>query len=187
VRLCGSPGRGMLAVEADRMSRPGIRGFSDREVGRASSSAHEERGTKTTWTWLVAPTLALAVLVASGCAGTGSSPMPLPPAKMLQPPDLASLAGEWHGTLRGSGGPNPAAGRSAVGTMTLAPDGSYTTNVSGQPGAGKARIEGGKIVFEGSATRGTATFYEGDGRRILKGEGTWVGFPANTEFELTKR
>jgi hypothetical protein len=113
--------------------------------------------------------------------------MPLPPAKTLQPADLASLAGQWHGTLRASAGPTPSAGRSAVGSMTMAPDGSYTTNVSGQPGSGNARIEGGKIVFEGSAIRGTATLHEGGGRRILKGEGTWVGFPASAEFELTKR
>jgi hypothetical protein len=143
---------------------------------------------KTRIRWSGAVALAVAVILAGGCAGTGTSAMPLPPAKMLQPSDLASLAGEWHGTLRGSGGPNPAAGRSAVGSMTLAPDGSYTTNVSGHPGAGKARIEGGKVVFEGSATRGTATLYEGGGRRVLKGEGTWVGgFPGNNEFELTKR
>jgi hypothetical protein len=106
---------------------------------------------------------------------------------MLQSADLASLAGEWHGTIRGSGGSNPAAGRSAIGTVTLAPDGSYTTNVSGHPGAGKARIEGGQLVFEGSATRGTATLHEGDGRRVLKGTGSWVGFTGSSEFELTKR
>jgi hypothetical protein len=137
--------------------------------------------------WSGSWALAVAVMLASGCAGTGTPAMPLPPAKVLQPTDLASLAGEWHGTLRGSGGANPAAGRSAVGSMTMAPDGSYTTNVSGQLGAGKAWIEGGKIVFEGSATRGTATLHEGGGRRVLKGEGTWVGFTGNNEFELTKR
>jgi hypothetical protein len=138
----------------------------------------------------VGPALVIAVMLASGCAGTGMSApaTPLPPAKMLQASDLASLAGEWHGTFRGSGGPNPAAGRSAVGSLTIAPDGSYTTNFSGNLGAGKARIEGGKLVFEGSATRGVATLHEGGGRRVLKGEGTFVGgFPGNNEFELTKR
>jgi hypothetical protein len=48
----------------------------------------------------------------------------------------------------------------------------YEENVSGLPGSGKARIEGGKIVFEGSNTRGTATLHEGDGRRVPKGQGT---------------
>jgi hypothetical protein len=142
---------------------------------------------KRMWSGVLA--LVIAALFAGGCAGTGTSTaMPLPPAKTLQPADLASLAGEWHGTFRGSGGPNPASGRSAVGTVTIAPDGSYTTNFSGNLGAGKARIEGGKVVLEGSAARGVATLHEGGGRRVLKGEGTFIGgFPGNNEFELTKR
>jgi hypothetical protein len=116
------------------------------------------------------------------------SAMPLPAAKTLQPADLASLAGEWQGTLKGATGTGPAsAGRPASGRVTVSPDGSYTSNVNNLPGSGKARIDGGKLVFEGSGTRGTATLHEGDGRRVLKGEGTWVGFDGNTEFELTKR
>jgi hypothetical protein len=130
--------------------------------------------------------LALAVILVSGCAGTSTPAAPLPPAKMLQPSDLPSLAGEWRGTLKGAPGAGGFAGRSADGRVTIAPDGSYTTNVSGVPGVGKARILGGQIVFEGSNTRGTAMLHEGGGRRVLKGEGTWVGFDARSEFELTK-
>lgn len=45
--------------------------------------------------WAGGLTLTLFVLLASGCASTGASTaMPLPPAKMLQAGDLASLAGE---------------------------------------------------------------------------------------------
>ena len=62
--------------------------------------------------------------------------------------------------------------------MTIAPDGSYTTNIDGNPGVGKGRIEGGKVIFEGSATRGVATLHEADGRRVLKGEGTGSGTTA---------
>ena len=52
--------------------------------------------------------LTLIVLLVSGCASTA---MPLPPAKMLQAGDLASLAGEWQGTLRGVvGGRGPSRG-----------------------------------------------------------------------------
>jgi hypothetical protein len=137
--------------------------------------------------WSGGLALAVTVMLAGGCAGTGTSAMPLPPAKTLQPSDLASLAGEWGGTLKATMGTGPLAGRSAFARVTVAPDGSYASNISGQPGAGKARIEGGKIVFEGSVTRGTATLHEGDGRRVLKGAGTWVGFDGNSEFELTKR
>lgn len=131
--------------------------------------------------------LLVAAILANGCASTGTSTMPLPPAKMLQPSDLAGLAGEWYGTLKGAPGSGSFQGRSADGRVTIAPDGSYTTNVSGVPGVGKARIEAGKIIFEGSNTRGTGTLHEGGGRRVLKGEGTWVGFNAASEFELTKR
>jgi hypothetical protein len=133
--------------------------------------------------------VALAVLVAAGCAGTGTGTQaanPLPPAKALQPADLASLAGEWEGTIEGGGSPFTGR-RTSLARVTVAPDGSYTSNISGQPGAGKGRIEGGKVVFEGSATRGVATYHEGDGRRVLKGEGTWVGFDGRSAFELTKR
>ena len=129
--------------------------------------------------------LTLIVLLVSGCASTA---MPLPPAKMLQAGDLASLAGEWQGTLRGVvGGTGPLAGRAANARVTIAPDGSYTTNIDGNPGVGKGRIEGGKVIFEGSATRGVATLHEADGRRVLKGEGTWVGYDGQSAFELTKR
>ena len=132
--------------------------------------------------------LTLIVLVASGCASTGpSTAMPLPPAKMLQAGDLASLAGEWQGTLRGVVGTGPLQGRTAHARVTVAPDGSFTSNIDGNPGAGKGRIEGGKVVFEGSITRGVATLHEGDGRRVLKGEGTWVGYDGRSAFELTKR
>jgi hypothetical protein len=138
--------------------------------------------------WSAGLSLALVLTLASGCAGTGTSTAtPLPPAKMLQASDLAGLAGEWRGTLRGVGTTGPLQGRTANARVTVAPDGSFTSNIDGNPGVGKARIEGGKIVFEGSVTRGTATLHEGDGRRILKGEGTWVGLDGNSAFELTKR
>jgi hypothetical protein len=131
--------------------------------------------------------LLLPVLLVGGCAGTGTPAMPLPPARVLQPSDLASLAGEWQGTLRGTVGIGHHPGRSAAGRVTVLPDGSYTSNVDGAPGVGKARIEGVWVVFEGSTTRGTATLHEGGGRRVLKGEGTWVGLDGRTEFELTQR
>jgi hypothetical protein len=71
--------------------------------------------------------------------------------------------------------------------LNLAPDGSYTTTIDGVPGVGRGRIEGGRIVFEGSVARGVATLHEGDGRRVLVGEGTWVGFAGNSSFQLTKQ
>jgi hypothetical protein len=113
---------------------------------------------------------------------------PLPAAKALQASDLAGLAGEWQGTLRGTATTGPAsAGRTANLRVTIAPDGSFTSNIDGVPGTGRGRIEGGRILFEGSAARGSAALHEGGGRRVLVGEGTWVGFPGNGAFQVTKR
>ena len=132
-------------------------------------------------------TVVLLAVVASGCASMERSATPLPPAKTLQAADMASLAGEWQGTLRGVGGRGPAQGRTANARVTVAPDGSFTTNIDGRPGAGTSRIMGGNIVFEGSTTRGTATLHEGGGRRVLVGRGTLVGFDGESAFELTPR
>jgi hypothetical protein len=138
--------------------------------------------------WLGGLALVVAGLVGSGCAKRTTSTAQLPPAKTLQPADMASLAGEWQGTLRGTGTTGPAAaGRSANLRVTIAPDGSFTSNIDGVPGTGRGRIEGGRIVFEGSTARGTAMLHEGDGRRMLVGEGTWVGFTGNSAFQLTRR
>ena len=132
--------------------------------------------------------VAAGIALLGGCAGTGpsSAARPLPPAKALQPADLASLAGEWGGTLQGVSG-QLAGRRTSLVRVTVAPDGSFTSNIDGVPGVGKARIADGKILFEGSSNRGTATLHEGDGRRVIAGQGTWVGFPGESAFEITKR
>lgn len=138
--------------------------------------------------WVGRLALAVAVALAGGCAGTETqTAMSLPPAKMLQASDLAGLAGEWRGTLRGVGTTGPLPGRTANLRVMVAPDGSFTSNVDGVPGQGKGRIEGGKILFEGSTARGAATLHEGGGRRVITGQGTWVGFEGNAAFEVTKR
>jgi hypothetical protein len=139
--------------------------------------------------WAASLTLVVTLMVAGGCASRekAAASAALPPAKALQPADVASLAGEWQGTLRGVGSSGPLPGRTANARVTVAPDGSYTSNIDGVPGVGKGWIEGGKIRFEGSTTRGTATLHEGGGRRVIVGEGTWVGFEGNSAFELTKR
>jgi hypothetical protein len=137
--------------------------------------------------------VAVTAVLSSGCgsmsksSSTTAAATALPPAKALQPGDLASLAGEWEGTLRGKAGTGPLAGQSTPVKVTVAPDGSYTTSIQGRPGAGMARIADGKVNFAGSTTRGTATLHEGGGRRVLRGEGTWVGFDGESSFELTKR
>ena len=142
--------------------------------------------------WMVGLTLALAGALIGGCAMSMDVPSggaALPPAKTLQPGDMASLAGDWQGSLQGSGSPGAAAsaGRRANLRVTIAPDGKFTSNIDGTPGAGSGRIENGRIVFEGSASRGVATLHEGGGRQVLVGEGTWIGFMGNSAFQITKR
>jgi hypothetical protein len=115
------------------------------------------------------------------------SAAPLPPAKMLQPGDLPSLAGDWEGDARFAKGAGDFTGPRASVKLTVAPDGSYTSNMDGNQGVGKASIQNGRVVFQGTNTKGTATLHEGDGRRVLKGEGSWVGRQGETAFELTKK
>jgi hypothetical protein len=139
--------------------------------------------------WGVCLTLLVTAVALGGCTGMEkrAASQALPPAKALGAGDLASLAGEWHGTLRGVGSAGPLPGRTANLRVTVAPDGSFTSNIDGTPGVGKGRIENGKVVFEGSTARGTGTLHEGGGQRVLVGQGTWVGFEGQAAFELTKR
>ena len=134
-------------------------------------------------------TLAVAMALGAGCAqmkAAAPAPESLPPARTLQSADLAGLAGEWEGMLTGAGLGAQSGGRANV-RVTVAPDGAFTATVDGQPGLGKARIQDGNVVFEGSTTRGTATLYEGGGRRVLRGQGTFVGIDGESVFEVTKR
>ena len=67
--------------------------------------------------------LIVSMMCVAGCASPRTS-VPLPPAKMLQAADLASLACEWQGTWRASRGSSPAgAGLFLSGSVTFAPDG----------------------------------------------------------------
>ena len=100
--------------------------------------------------WGVGLALVAIVMVVGGCAGREMSSAPLPPAKALQPADLAGLAGEWQGTLRGYRDDGARVrGRTANLRVTVAPDGSFTSNIDGVPGVGKGRIEGGQDPLRG--------------------------------------
>jgi hypothetical protein len=66
-------------------------------------------------------------------------------------------------------------------------DGNFTSNLGGQPGTGSFRVVDGKAVYEGANMRGTATLHGTGKDRVLKGEGTWVGSPGQSSFELRRR
>jgi hypothetical protein len=79
------------------------------------------------------------------------------------------------------------ANRSANLRVSVKPDGSWTSHIDGTPQEGTGRIEGGKLILEGSAARGTGTLHEGGGRSVIVGQGTWVGVEGEVAFEVTKQ
>ena len=78
-------------------------------------------------------------------------------------------------------------GPSIGGTVSIKEDGTFTSNLGGQPGAGTFRIADGKAMYEGSTMRGTATLHGSGADQVLRGEGTWAGSPGQSKFELRRR
>lgn len=131
---------------------------------------------------LSAAVLGAVLLVAAGCASTPVAPLSAPiPITSFQ-----AVAGEWKGTITGTLGAGSFAGSAYPARVTIAPDGSFTSVVNGQPGQGKGEIKDGKIVFDGSNTRGTATLHDRAGQPVLRGEGTLVGATGWSVFEATR-
>jgi hypothetical protein len=128
--------------------------------------------------------LLVAVALLSGCATT--PPAALPPAVTLQPGDLKSLAGEWEGSVTGSRA-GTFDGPRISGTMSVKEDGSFTSNLSGQPGSGTLRIVDGKVHYEGANMRGTATLHGTGKDQVLMGQGTWVGSDGQSSVEMKRR
>ena len=128
------------------------------------------------WTHSIAlvPVAVLALFVA-GCASSqgprtyGSTPAASPAGA---PNDLSVLAGTWQGFAVSSGASSPA-------TVTVNPDGSYTSMLGGVTGRGTLRVIDGAIVTTGhlsgsafgSERRTTAALRQKDGRTVLVGEG----------------
>jgi hypothetical protein len=128
---------------------------------------------------------AAGLVLAAACA---TALPPLSPPKTLQPGDIRSLAGQWEGSATGNVGPAPFMGSAFHSVqLTLAEDGSFRSIVDGKLGQGTARIADGRIVFEGSLTRGTATIHERAGRPVMRGDGTLIGIQGWSAFELTRK
>jgi hypothetical protein len=128
----------------------------------------------------------LLLMVAALLAGCATTPAPQPPARTLQAGDVKGLAGEWEGTVTGSRS-GTFDGPRIGGTVSIKEDGTFTTNLGGQPGMGTFRIVDGKAVYEGANMRGTATVYGSGKDQVMKGEGTWVGSTGQSSFELRRR
>src|SRR5262249_52915724 len=121
----------------------------------------------------------------AGCAASPPA-APLPPATAIQPGDVKSLAGNWEGYVTGSRS-GTFDGPRILGHVSIKEDGTFTSNLGGAPGAGTFRIVDGKAVYEGANMRGTAALYGSGAQQVLKGEGTWVGSPGQSSFELRRR
>lgn len=126
--------------------------------------------------------LGAVLLGVAACATTPAAPLSAPmPISSFQ-----AIAGEWRGTISGTIGAGSFAGSGFPVRVTVAPDGSFTSTINGMPGQGAGRIQDGKVVFEGSSTRGTATLHERGGQPVLRGEGTLVGMNGWSTFEVTR-
>jgi hypothetical protein len=64
-------------------------------------------------------------------------------------PGIAAYAGRWHGTLWETGG-SLYQGSSTI-DVSLAEDGSWTGQIGSAPASGTARLEGNRLVVEGTA------------------------------------
>lgn len=137
--------------------------------------------------WLIRQLLlgGLVLAVAVGCASTAP---PLSSPKTLQPADMASLAGQWQGNITGALGSSGTFGRGFnTLQLTVDRDGAFRSNINGVPGQGTIRIVDGKIVYEGSGSRGSATLHEREGRQVIRGDGTLVGAHGWSTFEVTRQ
>ena len=127
------------------------------------------------------------VLVAAmigGCASAGT-------ARKLTAADASLLPGLWQGTV------NPPGGSTMVpGTLTIRPDGTYTTEAGAFSSTGKVEIKDGFVQFVSTGgtgplaageRSGSAVFMDRDTRWGLAGSGhAAIAGPFNFDFSKAK-
>lgn len=102
--------------------------------------------------------LLLAVGVLVGCAAT-----PLPPARALDRTDLPRLAGTWEWASR------------------------WETPAVLGGGPVRVRLDSGRLAFETARATGIMTLHEGEGWRVLAGEGQERTGGRTFSFRLAQR
>ncbi len=127
--------------------------------------------------------LLVTLALLTGCA----TPVPLPPARMLQAGDLKSLAGEWEGSAKGTPGQGAYGGPGLSATVVVKEDGTFTSNMGGVPGVGTWQIVDGKVSYQGSTMRGIGTLYGSGAEEVFKGEGTVTGMVGQSSVELRRK
>ena len=127
--------------------------------------------------------VALVVWAVTGCASQGVQ-------KKLTPGDAALLPGTWGGTV------NPPGTTGMVpGSLTIRPDGTYSTNAGAYSTSGKAEIKDGFVQFFSTAGSGGMGAGDRSGSAVLMDrDTTWAlvgsghastGGPFS--FEFTKK
>ena len=134
---------------------------------------------KTHWLFIVA----LVALAITGCASQGVQ-------KKLTAGDASLLTGTWGGTV------NPPGTTGMVpGSLTIRPDGTYSTNAGAYSTSGKAEIKDGFVQFFSTAGSGAMGAGDRSGSAVLMDrDTTWAlvgsghastGGPFS--FEFTKK
>jgi hypothetical protein len=106
------------------------------------------------------------VLIASALAGCASSGT----AKPLTAADAALLPGVWQGTVTAPGG-----SARQPGTLTVRPDGTYTTEAGAFSSTGKLEIKDGVVHFVSTSGTGALGAGQRSGTASLRDQTTsWV-------------
>ena len=125
--------------------------------------------------WIMSSSIGLLALLAVGCASTKTSSTPSTPSTPSASPaptNVASLAGVWRGWMEGSGTTSPV-------TVTVKPDGTYTSEIGGTIGSGSFKVANGVITTSGHLSgsalgadrASTAQLGTKDGKPAIVGEG----------------
>jgi hypothetical protein len=131
---------------------------------------------KTLFHWIIPCSVGFAALLTVGCASSSSQRTASTPAPSASPAptatSVASLAGVWRGWMEGSGTTSPV-------TVTVKPDGTYTSEIGGTIGSGNFKVANGTITASGHLSGGalgadrasTAQLGTKDGKPAIVGEG----------------
>lgn len=113
--------------------------------------------------------IAMVVLVAglvAGCATSGT-------AKQVTAADASLFNGTWQGNVY------PAQGQSQTATLTVKPDGSYTTEAAAFSSSGKVEIKDGFVHFVSTGGSGAAGTGDRSGSATLMDRGANWGLVGN--------
>jgi len=105
-----------------------------------------------------------------GCAGSTASSSQVP-STQVPITSVSAVAGKWAGTVRR----DPSIDDDWM-DLTIKDDGSYEVKsfrtIGAVLGGGRLTVSNGQLVSETERARSTLTLYEGEGKRVLKIDGT---------------